>query len=112
MNSDRKLIDSLYKRFNRRSASLDDRRLDLLCDNIIDRRGLELDDDCIVFSAMEPDAPLRSIRLDHIHGVAELGDVLAIVLHSSIIFFNRRTLRTTVDLKPPRRFPFFLPGSK
>lgn len=106
MNSDQQLIRSLYKRFNRRSASLDDRRLDLLCDNIVDQHGLELDDDCIVFSAMEPDAPLRSIRLDNIHGVAELGDVLAIVLHSSIIFFNRRTLRTSVHLKPARRFGF------
>ena len=106
MNGDKKLIDSLYKRFGRRSANLDDRRLDLLCDNIIDRHGLEMNDESKIFSEMEPDAPLRSIRLDNIHGVAEFGEVLAIVMHSSIIFFNRRTLRTSVHLKPARRFGF------
>ena len=101
MTGNDKLIKSLYKRFRRRSASLDLRRLDLLCDNIIDRRGLELNDDRIVFTAMPANAPLRSIRLDHIRGVAEVEQCLAIVLHSSIIFFNRSTLQISVHIKQP-----------
>lgn len=101
MTGNDKLIKSLYKRFRRRTSSLDQRRLDLLCDNIIDRRGLELNDDRIVFSAMPANAPLRSIRLDHIRGVAEVEQYLAIVLHSSIIFFNRATLQIAVHIKPP-----------
>lgn len=101
MTGNDKLIKSLYKRFRRRTSSLDQRRLDLLCDNIIDRRGLELNDDRIVFSAMPANAPLRSIRLDHIRGVAEIEQYLAIVLHSSIIFFNRTTLQIAVHIKPP-----------
>ncbi len=101
MTGNDKLTRSLYRKFNRRKSTLDQRRLDLLCDNIIDRRGIELNDDRIIFTAMPAGAPLRSIRLDHIRGVAELGDSLAIVLHSSIIFFNRTTLQITVHLKPP-----------
>lgn len=100
MSGNDKLIQSLYKRFNRRNASLDERRLDLLCDNIVDQHGLELNDDSIVFTAMPNGAALRSIRLDHIRGVAEVGELLAIVLHSSIIFFNRQTLQTSVHIKP------------
>lgn len=99
MNNPDELIRSLYRRFRRKSAGLDGRHLDLLCDNIVDQNGLELDDDCIVFTTMPEDAPLRRIALDNINGVAELGPTVAIVLHSSIIFFNRLTLETTVNLR-------------
>jgi len=101
MNTDRQLIKSLYRRFRRRPATLDARRLDLLADFIVDGRGLELDGDRLIFTSMEPSSPFRAIPLDNIHGVADLGPLLAIVLHSSIIFLNRQTLAATVHLKPP-----------
>lgn len=99
MNTNRDIIKSLYRQFRRKSASLDDRHLDLLCDNIVDQNGLELDDDSIVFTSMPDNAPLKRIRLDNINGVAEFGPSVAIVLHSSIIFFNRLTHETTVNLR-------------
>lgn len=100
MITDRQLIKTLYKRFRRRPATLDARRLDLLADFIVDGRGLELDDNRIVFTSMEPSSPFRAIPLDNIHGVADLGKLLAIVLHSCIIFLNRQTLDVTVNIKP------------
>lgn len=99
MNNNHELIKSLYRRFRRKSVSLDDRHLDLLCDNIVDQNGLELDDDSIVFCSMPDNAPLKRIRLDNINGVAEFGPTVAIVMHSSIIFFNRVTHETSVNLR-------------
>lgn len=93
------IIKSLYKKFKRQPSDLDGRHLDLLCDNIVDQRGIELDDDCLVFTDMTEDAPLRRIRLDHIYGVQEIGGWLAIVLHSSILFFHPQTLQTQVHLR-------------
>lgn len=99
MNNNHELIKSLYRRFRRKSVSLDDRHLDLLCDNIVDQNGLELYDDSIVFCSMPDNAPLKRIRLDNINGVAEFGPTVAIVMHSSIIFFNRVTHETSVNLR-------------
>lgn len=103
MRADNKLIDSLYRRFSRRPESLEARGLYLLADNIIDRNGLDLEGDRLIFSEMDATSPLRSILLDNIHGVADLGELLAIVMHSSIIFFNKATHETTVHLKQSRR---------
>ncbi len=101
MTNDQQLIRSLYKRFSRRPSTLDERQLHLLADFIVEQRGLELDDDRLIFTEMEPLSPFREIRLDNINGVADLGKLLAIVMHSSIIFLNKETLAATVHLKPP-----------
>lgn len=102
MKADSNLTDSLYRRFRRRPESLEERGLYLLADNIIEQDGMTLDGDRLVFSEMDAASPLRSIVLDNIHGVADLGGLLAIVMHSSIIFFNKSTHETSVHLKPSR----------
>lgn len=94
------LIDSLYKRFSRRPATLDERNLRLLADYIVEDRGVSLCDDRLVFTEMSSDSPFREILLENIHGVADLGRMLAVVLHSSIIFLDCRTLEAFVHVKP------------
>lgn len=100
MTADSKLIESLYRRFRRRPATLDERGLHLLAGYIVDEQGLELDDDRLVFTEMEPMSPFREILLNNINGVADLGALLAIVMHSSIIFFNKTTHAASVHIKP------------
>lgn len=100
MNTDKKLIDSLYKRFRRKPETLDERGLHLLADFIVEEQGIELDEDHIVFTEMAAISPFREILLNNIHGVADLGGLLAIVMHSSIIFFNKITHEATVHIKP------------
>lgn len=98
------LIDGLYKRFPRRPATLDERNLRLLADYIVEDRGVSLCDDRIVFTEMSADSPFREILLENIHGVADLGNMLAVVLHSSIIFLDCRTLEAFVHVKPAENF--------
>lgn len=100
MTADKNLIEALYKRYRHRPATLDDRGLALLADYIVEERGLELNDDRIVFTEMGFESPFREILLNNIHGVADLGGMLAIVMHSSIIFFNKESHAATVHLKP------------
>lgn len=97
--TDQELINSLYKRFGHQPATLDERHFDLLADYIVDGRGIELDDDIIIFTHIAGKSPLRRIPLRNINGVADLGGLLAIVLHSAIIFFNKQTLAVTVHLR-------------
>lgn len=101
MTTNQKVIQQLYRRFRRRPSTLDERGLHLLADYIIDEQGIELDEDRIVFTGMEPTSPFREIPLNNIHGVADLGKLLAIVFHSSIIFFNKQSHEATVHIKPP-----------
>lgn len=103
MNIDRKLIDDLYRRFRRRPSTLDERNLRLLADFIVEERGISLEADSLVFTESAPDSPVREILLENINGVADLGRHIAIVLHSSIIFFNKDTLQTSVHLRPLSR---------
>ncbi len=100
------LIDSLYKRFPRRPATLDERNLRLLADYIVEDRGVSLCDDRLVFTEMSPDSSFREILLENIHGVADLGHMLAVVLHSSIIFLDCRTFEAFVHLKPAKENVF------
>lgn len=102
MIADKKLIDSLYKRYRRRPDTLDERNLYLLADYIVDEQGLELDDDHIVFTGMDKNSPFREILLKNINGVEDLGGLLAIVLHSTIIFFNKSTHAASVHIRPLR----------
>lgn len=100
MTTDQKIIRQLYRRFHRRPATLDERGLHLIADHIVDEQGIELDDNRIVFTEMDCMSPFKEILLDNIHGVVDLGKLLAIVLHSSIIFFNKQTHETSVHIKP------------
>lgn len=103
MNIDRQIIDSLYRRFPRRPATLDERNLRLLADYIVDDNGVSLCDDRLIFTGMESGSPFREIMLEHVHGVIDMHTHIAIVLHSSIIFLDRATLRAHVHLRPVRR---------
>lgn len=100
MKTDQDLINSLYKRHRKRPSTLGERGLHLLADFIVEESGMELDDDKILFTEMSETSPFRAIRLDNINGVEDLGGVLAIVMHSSIIFFNKSTHEASVHIKP------------
>lgn len=99
MIADKKLTDSLYRRFRRRPRTLDERCLNLLADFIVEERGIELDEDRLIFTGMDKMSPFREILLNNINGVVDLGVLLAIVMHSSIIFFNKTTLEATIHIK-------------
>lgn len=103
MTINEELTKDLYRRFRHRSATLDGRNLHLIADFIVDDRGVTLEDDSLIFTETPPGSPFRAILLENINGVADLGKLLAIVLHSSIIFLNKETLQTSVHLRPLSR---------
>lgn len=98
------VILELYKRFSKRPATLDARNLCLLADFIVEDKGVSLEEDSLVFTETPPGSPFREIPFENVHGVADLSNLLAIVLHSSIIFLNKKTLQTSVHIK--RLSPF------
>lgn len=92
-------IKELYRRFKHRPKRLEDRNLSLLVDYALDTDALDMDDEVIVFTRMDPSSPFREIDLENIHGVADFPEAVAIVLRNSIIFINKRDLSTYAHIK-------------
>lgn len=96
----KQVIDDLYKKYRRMPKRLDDRHLGLLVEYAIDNdETVSLEGDKLVFNQLDACSPFREIELERIHGVENFDNVLAVVLHSSIIFINKQTGATNVHLK-------------
>ncbi len=85
----KKVIDSLYKKYNSRPESVFDLNLSLLFDYLMENHGIELDEEYLVINSVSPDSPFHRIPLRHIHAIVEFADDIAIILPSSIIFLRK-----------------------
>lgn len=95
----KKVIETLYRKFNRRPESVYDLNLSLLFDYLMENHGLELDEEFLTINSIEPESPFHAIPLRHIHEIVEFGDDIAIILHSSIIFLGKHTPSVYIHLK-------------
>lgn len=95
----KKVIDSLYKKFDKRPESPFDLNLSLLFDYLIENHAITVDEENLTIGSIEPESPFHSIPLRHIHAIVEFGDDIAIVLHSSIIFLSKYSPRVSIHIK-------------
>lgn len=86
----KKVIDQLYKQYNRRPSSIDELNIPLLFESVHPGHGIEFDEGELVINSVPLDSPFHRIPLALIHEIVEFDDEVAIVLHSSIIFLSRR----------------------
>lgn len=99
----KKVIDQLYKQYNKRPASIDELNIPLLFESVHPMHGIEFDEGELVINSISSDSPFHRIPLALIHEIVEFEDVVAIVLHSSIIFLSRMADTThpvQVHIKP------------
>lgn len=73
----------------------------LLFDCATEFHGVYVDPDtnALVISSIDPASPFHSIPLRHIHAIVPFEEWVAIVLHSSIIFLNKKNSKVAVDIK-------------
>lgn len=95
----KQVIDSLYKKYRRIPRRLDDRNLGLLIDYALDHDSVTVEGDRLIFNQLNDLSPFREIEIERIHGVVNFADVIAVVLHSSIIFLNKETGAASVHVK-------------
>lgn len=99
-----KVIDSLYKQYNKRPSSPDELDISLLFENLIASHDIAIDDEAnLVINSIPPESPFHRIPLQNIHAIVEFEYKIAIVLHSSIIFLNKDDSRTHIHIRQPRR---------
>lgn len=95
-----KVIESLYKKYNKRPKSADALDIALLFERLIDSHGIAIDDEAhLIINSFPPESPFHRIALKNIHAIVEFEHKIAIVLHSSIIFLNKRDSRSYIHIR-------------
>ncbi len=95
----KKVIDSIYRQFNRPPHSVDELNIGLLFDYAVENHEIVIDENNLHIGSVDPHSPFAVIPLDHIHEILEFEDVIAIVLHSSIIFLNKQDSNVNVHIR-------------
>lgn len=99
----KKVIQTLYKKYRKLPESPDYLDMPLLFDYAAEHHNITIDMDgpvdALVIRSIDPDSPFHRIPLERIHAIVPFEEWVAIVLHSSIIFLNRRSSRVSVHVK-------------
>lgn len=95
----KKVIDSIYKKFKKRPASPDELDIPLLFEKIPIETAVEIDGNDLVINSIDSSSPFHKIPISHIHAIIEFDEAVAIVLHSSIIFISKEDGSVHVHLK-------------
>jgi hypothetical protein len=100
----KQVIQTLYKKYRKQPKSPDCLDMQLLFDNAEQQHHVKVDFDNyhLVIGSIDAASPFHSFPLTHIHAIVPFEEWIAIVMHSSIIFLNRKTSKVTVHVRTQR----------
>lgn len=96
----KKVIDTIYKRYNKRPKSTDDLNIALLFERVHPAHGIEFVGNDLHVGSVPELSPFREIPLSAIHAIIDFEEHVAVVLHSSILFLNKKNEGVSVHIKP------------
>ena len=94
-----KVIDAIYKQYSRRPSSPDQLDIPLLFHEELEPHAIDIDDSHIFINSIDNQSPFHKIKVDRVHQILEFENVIAIVLHSSIIFLHKKSDVVNVHVK-------------
>lgn len=94
-----KAIESIYKKYGKRPASVDELNIPLLFD-ANEAHAIEINDTDLIINSIEKWSPFHSINLTRVHAILDLERYVALVLHSSILFIGKQTDEIHIHIKP------------
>lgn len=103
----RKVIKTLYNKYKKLPPSPDCLDMALLFDAASQHHNITIDMDgpvdTLKIMSIDSSSPFHNIALDRIHAIVPFEEWVAIVLHSSIIFLNRKSSKVSVHIRtePP-----------
>lgn len=102
-----KVIDTLYKQYSKAPKSLDCLDMPLLFDAAGEHHNVSVDMDDnmnaeLVIGSVDEKSPFHRLPMHRIHAIVPFEEWVAIVMHSSIIFLNRKDNKVSIHLKPMR----------
>lgn len=103
----RKVIEALYKKYRKLPESPDCLDMPLLFESASENHNILIDMDgpvdSLLIGSIDPASPFHRLALDRIHAIVPFEEWVAIVLHSSMIFLNRKSNQVSVHVRtePP-----------
>ena len=100
----KQVINTLYKKYRKLPKSPDCLDFALLFDYVVEHHNItiDLENDCLIINSLEPTSIFNRIPLSRIHAIVPFEEWVAIVLHSSIIFLNKKSSKVSVNIKMPK----------
>lgn len=101
----KKAIEEIYKKYRKKPKSIDELDVEFLFDSLPQIHGLEIKDEKVILRSVDEESMFRKIALSRVHGIVNFEETVAIVLHSSIIFLNKKEPKVNIHIKPePKTF--------
>lgn len=97
------VINEIYRKYNKRPASVDCLNLALLFEKVGIDHDILIDPDTeeMTIGSIAEDSPFRTIKLGNIHAIVPFEEWTAIVMHSSILFLNNKRPQVSIHIKEP-----------
>lgn len=95
----KKVIDSIYKKYRKRPESPDELNIPLLFEAVPFEAGIEIDGGDVVINSIDAASPFHRIAVNNINAILNFDEVVAIVTHASIIFINKDNAQIYVHIK-------------
>lgn len=94
------VIESLYKKFDKRCPSPDELEIAILFEHLSGAHEVMIDEHAsLIINSLPLSSPFHSLPLRNIHAIVNFEDEVAIVLHSSIIILDKHTPNVFINLK-------------
>lgn len=84
-----KVINQLYRKYNRRPKSIDELNFPLLFESAHVDHAIRIDGDTLHINGLDDNSPFKRIPVRGIHAIVDFDESVAIVLHSSILFISK-----------------------
>lgn len=94
-----KTIESIYKKYDKRPASIDELNIPLLFEAAHEGHAIEIKGHNLVINSLDAWSPWHTIDLHRVNAILDLDRYVAVVLHSSILFIGKHTDEIHIHIK-------------
>lgn len=98
----KKVIESVYKACRKPPENPDDLNVELLFGKIGNPLAISVEDASLIIHTIPEGSPFHDIALRRIHCIEEFEEEIAVVLHSSIIFLNKKDGKASIHIREER----------
>lgn len=94
-----KTIDTIYKKYSKLPASIDELDIPLLFEAAHNDHNIEIKGHELVINSLDSWSPFHNIDLHRVNAILDFDKYVAVVMHSSIVFIGKENNEIHIHLK-------------